>query len=221
MLPSKINQMKVSRGTGCGRIIGFGLVLLPSYLRILPAEAAFFSFLEAAHRSLYAPKLLKYLQCLNGIVVQLLSRPTPFIVQFDVYNYGENTSILKASEKVDGALFFGKMVSIAACCSKSILLVNIMAMLHQTRLNKHVCLSKLLGNLSLWEILTIFSLFFKLFCHLCCTVNQLRSISQSWCSLLTSSSRSSDCYFYLISSETAAAWSVSGSVSPILPMKWC
>lgn len=43
-LPSKMNQKKVSQGTGCEMIIGFGCALLASYLRVLPADAAFFSF---------------------------------------------------------------------------------------------------------------------------------------------------------------------------------
>lgn len=44
ILPSIINQIKLSQQTGCNKIIGFGHALLHSYLRMLPAEALFFFF---------------------------------------------------------------------------------------------------------------------------------------------------------------------------------
>ncbi len=44
MLPSKINQMKVSRETGSEANFGFGHALMPSYLGMCPPKAAFFSF---------------------------------------------------------------------------------------------------------------------------------------------------------------------------------
>ncbi len=45
MLPSKINQMKVSQETGIEANFGFGRDLMPSYLGMCPPKAAFFSFL--------------------------------------------------------------------------------------------------------------------------------------------------------------------------------
>ncbi len=44
MLPSKINQKKVSHETGSEANFGFGRALMPSYLGMLPPKAAFFSF---------------------------------------------------------------------------------------------------------------------------------------------------------------------------------
>ncbi len=44
MLPSKIDQMKVSNETGSEANFGFGCALMPSYLEMLPPKAAFFSF---------------------------------------------------------------------------------------------------------------------------------------------------------------------------------
>ncbi len=44
MLPSKIDQMKVSHETGSEANFGFGRALMPSYLGMCPPKAAFFSF---------------------------------------------------------------------------------------------------------------------------------------------------------------------------------
>ncbi len=44
MLPSKIDQMKVSHETGSEANFGFGRALMPSYLGMLLPKAAFFSF---------------------------------------------------------------------------------------------------------------------------------------------------------------------------------
>ncbi len=44
MLPSKIDQMKVSHETGSDSNLGFGCALMPSYLAMHPPRAAFFSF---------------------------------------------------------------------------------------------------------------------------------------------------------------------------------
>ncbi|ROL47043.1 hypothetical protein DPX16_20695 [Anabarilius grahami] len=44
MLPSKIDQMKVSHETGSEANIGFGCALMPSYLEMCPQKAAFSSF---------------------------------------------------------------------------------------------------------------------------------------------------------------------------------
>ncbi len=44
MLPSKIDQMKVSHETGSEANFGFGRALMPSYLEMCPPKAAFFSF---------------------------------------------------------------------------------------------------------------------------------------------------------------------------------
>ncbi len=44
MLPSKINQIKVSHKTGSEANFGFGRGLMPSYLGMCPPKAAFFSF---------------------------------------------------------------------------------------------------------------------------------------------------------------------------------
>ncbi len=44
MLPSRIDQMKVSHETGSEANFGFGRALIPSYLEMRPAQAAFFSF---------------------------------------------------------------------------------------------------------------------------------------------------------------------------------
>ncbi len=44
VLPSKINQMKVSQETGSEANIGFECALLPSYLEMCPSKAAFSSF---------------------------------------------------------------------------------------------------------------------------------------------------------------------------------
>ncbi len=45
MLPSKIDQMKVSHETGSEANLGFGHALMPSCLEMCPPKAAFFSFL--------------------------------------------------------------------------------------------------------------------------------------------------------------------------------
>jgi len=45
MLPSKLNQMKVSQEKGSEANIGFGCALMPSYLGMCPLKAAFLSFL--------------------------------------------------------------------------------------------------------------------------------------------------------------------------------
>ncbi len=44
MLPSKIDQMKVSHETGSEANFGFGHALVPSYLGMCPPMAAFFTF---------------------------------------------------------------------------------------------------------------------------------------------------------------------------------
>jgi len=44
MLPSKINEVKVSQETGSEVNIGFGHALMPSYLEMRPLKAAFSSF---------------------------------------------------------------------------------------------------------------------------------------------------------------------------------
>ncbi len=44
MLPSKIDQMKVSHETENEANFGFGRALMPSYLGMCPLKAAFFSF---------------------------------------------------------------------------------------------------------------------------------------------------------------------------------
>ncbi len=44
MLPSKIDQKKVSHETGSVATFGFGCALMPSCLGMLPPKAAFFSF---------------------------------------------------------------------------------------------------------------------------------------------------------------------------------
>ncbi len=44
MLPSKIDQMKVSHETGSEANFGFGRALMPSYLGMSSLKAAFFSF---------------------------------------------------------------------------------------------------------------------------------------------------------------------------------
>ncbi len=44
MLPSKIDQMKVSHETGSEVSFGFGRAFMPSYLGMYPPKAAFFSF---------------------------------------------------------------------------------------------------------------------------------------------------------------------------------
>ncbi len=44
MLPSKIDQMKVSHETGSEANFGFERALMPSYLGMLPPKEAFFSF---------------------------------------------------------------------------------------------------------------------------------------------------------------------------------
>ncbi len=44
MLPSKIDQMKVSHETGSEANFGFERALMPSYLGMLPPTEAFFSF---------------------------------------------------------------------------------------------------------------------------------------------------------------------------------
>ncbi len=44
MLPSKIDQKKVSHETGSKANFGFGRALMPSYLGMCPPKAAFFSF---------------------------------------------------------------------------------------------------------------------------------------------------------------------------------
>ncbi len=44
MLPSKIDQMKISHETGSEANFGFGHALVPSYLGMCPLMAAFFTF---------------------------------------------------------------------------------------------------------------------------------------------------------------------------------
>ncbi len=44
MLPSKIDQMKVSHETGIEANFGFGPALMPSLLEMRPPKVAFFSF---------------------------------------------------------------------------------------------------------------------------------------------------------------------------------
>ncbi len=44
MLPSKIDQIRVSHETGSEANFGFGRTLMPSFLGMLPPKAAFFSF---------------------------------------------------------------------------------------------------------------------------------------------------------------------------------
>ncbi len=44
MLPSKIDQMKVSHETGSEANFGFGRALMASYLGMCPPKAAFLSF---------------------------------------------------------------------------------------------------------------------------------------------------------------------------------
>ncbi len=48
MLPSKIDQMKVSHETGSEANFGFGRALMPSYFGMSSLKAAFFQFSDAA-----------------------------------------------------------------------------------------------------------------------------------------------------------------------------
>ncbi len=53
MLPSRIDQMKVSHETGSEANLGFGRALIPSYLKMRPPQAAFFIFWTQPHSKLF------------------------------------------------------------------------------------------------------------------------------------------------------------------------